>query len=89
MDKTLAPQKTSSPPVTACTPSSFSFAKQFRRQVSAQFDGGMISCDGGALLWREVDRRINWLPRLAACFEDRRHPQLIEPRVGELVSQRV
>ena len=49
----------------------------------------MISCDGGALLWREVDRRINLLPRLAACCEDRRHPQLIEPRVGELVSQRV
>ena len=65
------------------------FAKHFRRQVSAQFDGGMISCDGGALLLREVDRRINLLLRLAACFEDRRHPQLVEHRVGELVSQRV
>ena len=51
-----------------------SFARHFRRQVSAQFDGGVISSDGGALLLREVDRRINLLPRVAACFEDRRDP---------------
>ena len=49
----------------------------------------MISSDGGALLLREVDRRIKLLPRLAACFEDRRDPRRIEHRVDELVSQRV
>ena len=59
MEKTLAPRKTSSPPVTQCSQSSFSFARHFRRQVSAQFDGGVISSDGGALLLREVDRRIH------------------------------
>ena len=89
MEKTLAPQKTSSPAVTECSQSSFSFGKHFRRQVSAQFDGGVISSDGGALLLREVDRRINLLPRLAACFEDLRDPRRIEHRVQELVSQRV
>ena len=58
--------------------------------MSARFDGGVISSDGGALLLREVDRRINLLPRLAACFEDRpRFAERIEHRVGELVSQRV
>ena len=82
MDKTLAPHKTSSPAITECSQSSFSFSKHFRRQVSARFDGG-------ALLLREVDRRINLLPRLAACFEDRRDPRRIEHREGELVSQRV
>ncbi len=40
MEKTLAPGKTSGPSVTECTQSSFPFAKHFRRQVSAQFDGG-------------------------------------------------
>ncbi len=89
MKKTLAPRKTSSPPVTECNQSSLSFGKHFRRQVSAQFDGGVISSDGGALLLREVDRRLNLLPRVAACFEDRRDPQRIEHQVGELVSQRV
>ena len=89
MEKTLAPQKTSSAAITECSQSSFSFARHFRRQVSARFDGGVISSDGGALLLREVDRRIKLLPRLAACFEDRRDPRRIEHRVGELVSQRV
>ena len=89
MSKTLAPQAESSPLSTECTQSSFTFAKHFRRQVSARFDGGVISSDGGALLLREVDQRIKLLPRLAACFEDGRDPRRIEHRVGELVSQRV
>ena len=53
---------------TECTQCSFTFAKHFRRQVSARFDGGVISSDGGALLLREVDQRIKLLPRLAACL---------------------
>ena len=89
MSKTLAPQAESSPLSTECTQSSFTFAKHFRRQVSVRFDGGVISSDGGALLLREVDQRINLLPRLAACFEDGRDSRRIEHRVGELVSQRV
>ena len=89
MSKTLAPHKTSSPTVTECSESSFTFTRYFRRQVSARFDGGVISSDGGGLLLREVDRRINLLPRLAACFEDGRDSRRIEHRVGELVSQRV
>lgn len=89
MSKTLAPQAESSPLSTECTQSSFTFAKHFRRQVSARFDGGVISSDGGALLLREVDQRIKLLPRLAACFEDGRDSRRIEHLVGELVSQRV
>ena len=58
--------------MTECSQSSFSFGKHYRRQVSARFDGGVISSDGGALLLREVDQRIKLLPRLAACFEDGR-----------------
>jgi hypothetical protein len=30
--------------------------------------------DGGAVLLRETDRRLNLLPRMAACFENRRFP---------------
>ena len=86
MSKTLAPQKTSSSAITECSQSSFTFDRHFRRQVSARFDGGVISSDGGALLLREVDRRINLLPRLAGCFEDRLDSRRIEHRVAELVS---
>ena len=43
----------------------------------------------GAVLLREVDRRINLLPRLADCFEDHRNPNFIGHLVGELLAQRV
>jgi hypothetical protein len=48
-----------------------------------------MTSDGGALLLRQTDQRLNLLTRLATCFEDRRSPWLISHRVGELVSQRV
>ena len=63
--------------------------EHFRRRVVARFDGGAITSDAGALLLRETDRRIGLLGRLAACFADRRDPERIEHRVGELISQRV
>ncbi len=74
---------------TECNQTGFAFARHFRRQVMARFDGGAITCDAGALLLRETDRRIALLGRFAACFEERRDPHRIEHRVGELVSQRV
>jgi hypothetical protein len=48
-----------------------------------------MTSDAGALLLRETDRRLNLLPRLAACFEDRRQPWLISHPVPEMVAQRV
>ena len=47
----------------------------------ARFDGGTISSDGGALLLRQTDRRLNLLPRLAECFLDGRNPERIEHSV--------
>jgi hypothetical protein len=75
--------------MTECTQSQFEFAAHVFRQVVAQFDGGRITTDAGGLLLRETDRRMNLLPRLAACFVDRRNPQLTKHLVQELVSQRV
>jgi hypothetical protein len=43
----------------------------------------------GAVLLRETDRRLNLLPRLAACFEDHRQPWLISHPVTEMAAQRV
>jgi hypothetical protein len=57
--------------------------------VVARFDGGTMTSDAGAVLLRETDRRLDLLPRLAACFEDRRQPWLISHPVPELVAQRV
>src|SRR5215469_6213617 len=75
--------------MTECTQSSFGFEVCGRREIVARFDGGTISSDGGALLLRETDRRLNLLPRVAECFLDGRDPERVEHTVEEMVSQRV
>ena len=75
--------------MTECTQSTFEFAAHFSRQVVARFDGGTITTDGGGLLLRETDRRLNLLPRLAECFLDGRNPLLVEHTVEQLISQRI
>src|ERR1022692_4007110 len=75
--------------MTQCSQSEFEFKGHFSRRVGAAFDGGTMTSDGGALLLRETDRRLNLLPRLAECFLDRRNPVLVTHPVAEMVAQRV
>jgi hypothetical protein len=75
--------------MTECNQSGFGFERCGRREVVARFDGGTISSDGGALLLRQTDQRLNLLARLAKCFLDSRNPDLVEHSVLEMVSQRV
>jgi hypothetical protein len=48
-----------------------------------------MTSDAGAVLPRETDRRLNLLPRLAACFVDHRKPWLVLHTIQEMVAQRV
>jgi hypothetical protein len=75
--------------MTECNQSSFGFENCAGREVVASFDGGAISSDGGCLLLRETDQRLNLLPRLAECFVDRRDPERVEHSVLEMLSQRI
>ena len=56
--------------MTQCNPVRFGFARHFSREVKGDFAGGAISSDGGALLLREADRRLNLLKRFAGCFQE-------------------
>jgi hypothetical protein len=53
------------------------------------WDQSIEPCEGGALLLREVDRKINLLGRLAGCFSDGRSPQLVTHQLSEMLSQRI
>ena len=75
--------------MTECIQESFSFTAHFSRRVQAEFTAGRVSSDGGALLLREADRRINLLGRLASCFLDGRAPLLVKHRLSEMLSQRI
>jgi hypothetical protein len=74
---------------TECNQSSFGFKACGSREIVARFDGGTISSDGGVLLLRETDRRLNLLPRLAECFLDGRNQALVEHSVQEMLAQRI
>jgi hypothetical protein len=75
--------------MTECTAQQMEFQSLGRRVVVADFNGGTISSDGGALLLGEVEARTGILARLAEQFVDYRDAQAIEHSVRELVSQRV
>lgn len=72
-----------------CSPTLFDFAPVQSRTVIANFDGGAITTDAGALLLGATDQALGLTRRLAACFQDRRDPDLIEHRLETLLMQRV
>lgn len=74
---------------TECSPAAMLFAPVERRRVAADFDGGAMTSDAGALLLGASDRAIGLVDRFASCFADARTPELIEHQVTTLVGQRV
>jgi len=73
---------------TECNGERMGFQGAFGRVVQADFKGGHMSSEGGALLLREVDLRVDVTRRFAECFRDHRDADLIEHTVLELVRQR-
>src|SRR5215469_7236831 len=72
-----------------CNQEVFCFAAHFSRRVEASFTAGRVSSDGGALLLRQADQKINLLGRVAGCFTDRRSPLLVRHQLTEMLSQRI
>jgi hypothetical protein len=75
--------------MTECSETSYTFQPLGARAVTARFNGGYITSDGGALLLREVERKTGLLHRFATCFTDQRAPAQIEHTVENLLKQRV
>lgn len=59
------------------------------RRVQADFSGGTLSSDAGALLLRQVDRNLGLTQSLALCFGDGRNQLWVEHSVPELLRQRI
>lgn len=74
---------------TECTAAPFSLQPHAKRSVTAAFDGGHVSSDGGALLLRKALDAMGVSSRVAACFTDERNPLYTEFSVDELVRQRL
>jgi hypothetical protein len=74
---------------TDCTTAAIRFAPLNRREVLAQFDGGRITSDAGALLLREVGHKLKLFERLAAAIPDPRDPAKIAHDQQTLLAQRI
>ena len=74
---------------TECNSDYLHFPMLGSREVLADFDGGDITSDGGALLLRKTEQLTGVIRQFATCFRDHRNPDLIEHSVHELVAQRV
>jgi len=74
---------------THCTQDSFDFGRVEGRRVVADFSGGTITSNAGALLLAKADAAVGVIDRFAACFGDGRSQGLIEHTVRTMVGQRV
>jgi len=59
------------------------------RQLTATFDGGHLSSDGGLLLLQQVDEQLGLTTRLAAAIRDERDPALVRQPLLTLLRQRI
>ena len=75
--------------MTECTHQPLLFTSLKRQKVVADFDGGQLTSDGGALLLREVDRRLGFTRSLADCICDPRDPSRIQHEIHTMLAQRV
>jgi hypothetical protein len=57
--------------------------------LRADFEGGALSSDFGALLLRGIDRQIGLTERLAAAIHDKRHQSYIDHPLRDLLAQRI
>ena len=65
------------------------FPDLFDRPLVATFDQPHASSDGGAVLLKAVDRKLDLTRRLAASLTDRRAPDRVTHSLADLLAQRV
>lgn len=61
----------------------------FNNKIAADFKGGDITSDGGAVLLREFDKKISFIKGLSKCINDPRNPLLTIHKQEELLRQRM
>jgi hypothetical protein len=71
------------------TPEQLCFHPVAGHTVRADFQGGALSSDFGALLLRGIDHQIGLTERLAAVLHDKRHPSYIDHPMRDLLAQRI
>jgi hypothetical protein len=67
----------------------FSLPSICQKKVTAAFDGGLISSDGGVLLLAGADRRLGLVDTMAAIIPDHRDPTQITHTMSDILRARI
>ena len=67
----------------------FSLPSICQKKITAAFDGGLISSDGGVVLLAGADKRLGLIDTLAAIMPDHRDPDLITHSMADILRARV
>ena len=67
----------------------FAFPAVEGKKVTAAFDGGRMSPDGGVMLLSMAERRLGVAERLSRCIPDRRDPSRIAHTIADMIRARV
>ena len=67
----------------------FDFPAVGRKKITAAFDGGRMTSDGGVLLLAAVERRIGIARTLAPLIADPRNPRLVTHSVADILRARM
>src|SRR5260221_9146546 len=67
----------------------FCFPAVCRKKITADFDGGRISSDGGVMLLAQADRRLGIVERLAQAIPDARDPDRIIHLLPDILRARI
>ena len=67
----------------------FSFPAVARKKLTAAFDGGRITSDGGVMLLAQADRRLGLADRLARVIPDERDPERVTHLLPDILRARI
>lgn len=69
--------------------SPFGFPAVGRKKITAAFDGGRLTSDGGVLLLAQAEREMGICQQLAACIADRRDPSRVVHKLDDILRTRI
>ena len=71
------------------TTATFPFPAIGRKKITAAFDGGRLSSDGGVMLLAQAERRLGIAERLARFIPDRRTPERVKHTIPGMLRARI
>jgi len=75
--------------MTKCDRENIEFSSLKSKKILADFNGGKLTSDTGALLLREIDRRLGLIEAISNGIDDPRHPSFTQHDQRAMLAQRI